>query len=83
MIALSPPAAERLCTSGSRLALAPWPARTAAGEKTPLQTPVATQALVNPRAIVMAVVPTTPVQIRYGLTERGRDPIVARQLLVR
>ena len=42
------PAKERPCTSGSPLAPAPWPARTAAGEKTPLQTPVATQPLVNP-----------------------------------
>jgi len=32
---LSHPATERPCTSGSRLAPAPWPARTAAGEKTP------------------------------------------------
>jgi signal transduction histidine kinase len=31
---------------------APWRAQTAASEKTPLQTPAATQPLVNPRAIV-------------------------------
>jgi DNA-binding HxlR family transcriptional regulator len=31
----------------------------------------------------MAVVPTIPVQIRYGLTERGRDLIVALRLSVK
>ena len=33
--------------------------------------------------ITRTVVPTTPVQIRYGLTERGRDLIVALQPLVK
>ncbi len=32
--------------------------------------------------ITRTVVPTTPVQIRYGLTERGRDLIVALQAVV-
>jgi hypothetical protein len=33
--------------------------------------------------LVLALVSAAPVQIRYGLTERGRDLIVALQLLVR
>lgn len=32
--------------------------------------------------ITRTVVPTTPVQVRYGLTKRGRDLTVALQPLV-
>jgi hypothetical protein len=66
------PARPRMTrTCGSRLALAPWPARTVAGEKTPLQTPVATHALVNPRAIVRPTDGYSVAKARTRLSQAG------------